>query len=84
MTNPPATDVPALAAVDPGYEDRGSWIPTGGMIATRFMELRKRRGLMITVIVLNVYDMATSVDLRDLSLQLGPGVPVFARVESSS
>jgi hypothetical protein len=29
---------------------RGSWIPTGGMIATRFMELRKRRGLMITLV----------------------------------
>ena len=30
---------------------RGSWIPTGGMIATRFMELRKRRGLMVALIV---------------------------------
>jgi len=29
---------------------RGSWIPTGGMIATRFMELRRRRGLMGTLV----------------------------------
>ena len=33
---------------------QGSWIPTGGMISTRFMELRKRRGLMITMIVLTI------------------------------
>jgi hypothetical protein len=33
---------------------RGSWIPTGGMIATRFMELRKRRGLMITLMVVTI------------------------------
>jgi hypothetical protein len=31
-------------------DHRGSWIPTGAMIATRFMELRKRRGLMIALI----------------------------------
>ncbi len=30
-------------------DHRGSPIPTGAMIATRFMELRKRRGLMITL-----------------------------------
>jgi hypothetical protein len=29
---------------------RGSWVPTGGMIATRFMELRKRRGVMAALI----------------------------------
>jgi hypothetical protein len=33
---------------------RGSPIPTGAMIATRFMELRKRRGLMIALILVNV------------------------------
>ena len=35
-------------------DHRGSWIPTGAMIATRFMELRKRRGLMIALIVVNI------------------------------
>jgi len=29
---------------------RGSWIPTGAMVATRFMELRKRRGVMSALI----------------------------------
>jgi hypothetical protein len=33
---------------------RGSPIPTTGMIATRAMELRKRRGLMIALIVVNI------------------------------
>ena len=28
---------------------RGSWVPTGEMIATRMMEIRKRRGLMIAL-----------------------------------
>ncbi|HUZ40376.1 MAG TPA: hypothetical protein VMU68_03160, partial [Acidimicrobiales bacterium] len=31
-------------------DHRGSPIPTYAMIATRFMELRKRRGLMIALI----------------------------------
>jgi hypothetical protein len=39
---------PAEARVAP--DNRGSWIPTGGMIATRFMELRKRRGVMAALI----------------------------------
>jgi hypothetical protein len=33
---------------------RGSPIPTAGMIATRVMELRQRRGLMIALIVVNI------------------------------
>ncbi len=33
---------------------RGSWIPTLGMITTRIMELRKRRGLMAAMIVVNI------------------------------
>jgi len=35
-------------------DHRGSWMPTGGMIATRFMELRRRRGLMITLVLVTV------------------------------
>ena len=38
---------PAPPADGARPDHRGSWIPTGAMIATRFMELRKRRGLMI-------------------------------------
>ena len=41
-----------LVAASP--DRRGSWVPTRGMVATRFMELRKRRGLMIALIAVNV------------------------------
>jgi len=41
---------PATSSDDP-IDHRGSWIPTWGMITTRFMELRRRRGLMIAIIV---------------------------------
>jgi hypothetical protein len=30
----------------------GSWVPTWGLIATKFLEQRKRRGLMIAVVIL--------------------------------
>jgi hypothetical protein len=33
---------------------RGSWVPTPAMITTRLMELRKRRGIMITILVVVV------------------------------
>ena len=43
-----ATPLPSLS----GHSDhRGSWIPTWGMITTRIMELRRRRGLMIAIVV---------------------------------
>lgn len=35
-------------------DNRGSWIPNGAMITTRIMELRKRRGLMAALIVVNI------------------------------
>ena len=35
-------------------DHRGSWIPTWGMITTRFMELRRRRGLMIALVAVNI------------------------------
>ena len=44
---PPARSAPPAAGAG---DRRGSWIPTGSMIATRFMELRKRRGLMAALI----------------------------------
>ncbi|MHB8438713.1 MAG: hypothetical protein ACYDD4_06070 [Acidimicrobiales bacterium] len=49
-----------LAAVPPVVGDtiagdhRGSWLPTGRMITTRIMELRRRRGMMIALIVVNI------------------------------
>jgi hypothetical protein len=42
------------AALEPTRDRRGSPIPTGSMIATRFMELRRRRGLMITLVLVTV------------------------------
>jgi hypothetical protein len=46
--------VPGPPPADAPRDRRGSPIPTGAMIATRFMELRKRRGLMITLAVVTI------------------------------
>jgi hypothetical protein len=43
-----------LPAPSMAPDHRGSWIPTGSMITTRIMELRKRRGLMIALVVVNI------------------------------
>ncbi len=53
------SDVSAPSPADailpnPKRDHRGSPIPTFGMITTRFKELRKRRGLMIALIVVNI------------------------------
>jgi len=32
----------------------GSWIPSWGLIATKFLELRKRRGLLVAIVVLTM------------------------------
>jgi hypothetical protein len=47
------TAVPA-APLSSRPDHRGSWLPTGGMIATRIMELRKRRGLMIALVLVDI------------------------------
>ena len=60
MTTMPVSGAPATAQVPrpvpAGHsrDRRGSPVPAAGMIATRIMELRKRRGLMITLIVLDI------------------------------
>lgn len=46
----PVTPAPTQSAPD----HRGSPIPTWGLISTRFLDLRKRRGLMIALIVVNI------------------------------
>ncbi len=43
-----------LAITPATHDRRGSWLPNGAMIMTRFMELRKRRGLMIALIAVNI------------------------------
>lgn len=35
-------------------DHRGSWLPTWPMITTKFMELRKRRGLMVAIVLLTL------------------------------
>ena len=45
---------PSGAPVGAAPDHRGSWIPSGAMITTRFMELRKRRGLMVTLILVTI------------------------------
>jgi hypothetical protein len=49
---PGPTGAPGPAAAR--RDHRGSWIPTRGMVTTRLMELRKRRGLMIALIAVNI------------------------------
>ncbi len=51
----PAQDQPTRAAAASHSRDRrNSPIPTAAMIATRVMELRHRRGLMIAVVAVNI------------------------------
>jgi hypothetical protein len=50
VPGPAPLPTPAGAAND----HRGSWIPTWGMVTTRFMELRKRRGLIVALIAVNI------------------------------
>ena len=50
-----AEPVPAPAAPVPTSRDhRGSIIPTGGMIAAKILELRKRRGLMVALVLVDI------------------------------
>ena len=47
------TATPGLEA-SAAHDRRGSWLPTGAMITTRIMELRKRRGLMAALAIVNI------------------------------
>jgi hypothetical protein len=69
----PAPDDPhqvALASRD--RDRRGSPVPTMDMIATRFMELRRRRGLMIGVTVVDVGIPALFMGIRLLLHAFAP------------
>jgi hypothetical protein len=48
------TPAPSAAPVEAAPDHRGSWAPSGAMVTTRFMELRKRRGLMVTLVLVTV------------------------------
>src|ERR1700722_18505481 len=72
MTLLPEVAAPAGSSGSAPVDHRGSWIPTGGMIATRFMELRKRRGLMIALMVVIIGIPAIFLPIRLLAHAFAP------------
>jgi hypothetical protein len=73
MTAPfDAPAVPVGDTAEASADHRGSWIPTPAMIATRFTELRKRRGLMITVVLVTVGIPTVFLGIRLLLHALSP------------
>jgi hypothetical protein len=64
--------VPALAPTGAPNDHRGSWIPTGGMIATRILELRKRRGLMIALVLVDIGIPTLFLVIRLLAHAIAP------------
>ena len=63
--------VPA-AARTAAPDHRGSWIPTGRMIATRLMELRKRRGLMVALVLVIIGIPTLFLVIRLLTHAIAP------------
>ena len=63
---------PAPIPAEPRGDHRGSWIPTWGMITTRFMELRRRRGLMIALIAVNIGIPVVFLGVRLISHAVAP------------
>jgi hypothetical protein len=65
---PAPTSIPA----EPRGDHRGSWIPTWGMVTTRCMELRRRRGLMIALIAVNIGIPVVFLGVRLISHAVAP------------
>jgi hypothetical protein len=63
--------VPQMSDSTPN-DHRGSWMPNGAMIVTRFMELRKRRGLMIALIVVTIGIPAVFLTIRLVAHAVAP------------
>ncbi len=66
------SSAPAPIQLGRAPDRRGSWIPTGGMITTRFMELRKRRGLMVALIFVTIVIPAVFLVIRLLTHAIAP------------
>jgi hypothetical protein len=66
------SSVPAPIPLGHPPDHRGSWIPTGGMIATRLMELRKRRGLMVALIFVTIGIPTVFLIIRLLAHAIAP------------
>jgi hypothetical protein len=64
--------VPSSTSETSRRDRRGSWIPTWGMITTRFMELRRRRGLMIALIAVNIGIPVVFLAIRLISHAVDP------------
>src|SRR6202044_486218 len=63
---------PAMSPAGRRGDHRGSWIPTWGMITTRCMELRRRRGLMIALIAVNIGIPVVFLGVRLISHAVAP------------
>lgn len=63
------TPRPAASVVT---DHRGSWVPTWPMITSKFMELRKRRGLMIAILLLTLALPVLVLGLRLLFHAIDP------------
>ena len=80
------------AAPAPGHAGRAdsrtsSWLPTWDLITTKNLEIRKRRGLMITMVVLIIVPTILVLGLRLLFHAVAPatnGPAGFPRTLSSS
>jgi hypothetical protein len=66
------TGAPARLPQGAGADRRAFWLPTGGMIATRLMDLRKRRGLMIVLMVVNIGLPSTYLLIRLIEHAVDP------------
>jgi len=56
----------------PPPDRRGSWVPTMSLITTRMMELRKRWGLMIALVVVNIGIPAIFLIVRLIAHAIAP------------
>ncbi|MGA8679930.1 MAG: hypothetical protein ABSB54_02715 [Acidimicrobiales bacterium] len=64
---------PQMPGMQPaGRDRRGSWIPNGRMIAAKILELRKRRGLMIALIAVDIGLPAIFLAVRLISHAVDP------------
>ena len=74
MTTTSAMDAPAPTPIlaETQSDHRGSWIPTWSMITTRFMELRRRRGLMVALIAVNIGIPVVFLAVRLISHAVAP------------
>jgi hypothetical protein len=66
------TNVVLASSIGGATDHRGSWIPTLGMIRTRIMELRKRRGLMIALLFVNIGIPSIFLLIRLISHDVAP------------